>query len=128
MPKQCINAECNAFLEDVDGWCGRCGTHQPLQISSPKKQFSLFKKKEQKIIPVKNISPGELEDFRMSPEMKMIQKQKEKENDYSERLESIENKLDIILKNNNWLLINVDAWLQGYKKAVEQEEDTESNK
>jgi len=136
MAKQCINTECNAFLEDSDTFCKMCGSRQPPAIQGPKKAWNFMKKKQPEAPAAsgKFVNPEELEDFRLSPEVKMMQLQRDKKDNYVERLDNIETKvdsmeakLDIMLRNHGWLLASVDAWLQGYKN-VGQEEETKIEK
>ena len=123
MPKQCVNNECNIFLEDNDTFCKMCGTPQP-PIISPKKGFNLFKKKEDKIVKASIIRPEELQDFRLAvPQHFDRPKAEEKENPVLKSLERIEEKLDSMIENHTWMLICLDNFLQGYKKKSEKPEE-----
>jgi hypothetical protein len=125
MTKQCQNEECKAFIEDNDPFCKICGVRQP--EPKKKKAFNFMKRKdEQPIIQGSIASPSQFEDFRLARPMAL---QQPKKDETQERLVSIENKLNVMLKNHEWLLMSVDAWLQGYRqKEEEQEEESESNK
>lgn len=123
MTKQCVNSECSAFLDDKDLFCKICGVNQP----EPVKKGFFGRKKEVKTAQGNVAEPQNFEDFRLSSAAIMQQAQQPKRDDTLERLEKIEEKLDVMLGNHNWLLVSIDKWLQGYKQKQEQE-DTESNK
>ena len=126
MTKQCVNPECGAFLDDKDIFCKICSQKQP----EIKKRF-FGRKKPDNIIPGKLAMAEDYEDFRLTPQAKALQqKESERKDDHIERLERIEEKINVMLKNHNWLLVSIDNWLQGYrqKEQEQQEEDTESNK
>lgn len=121
MTKQCTNTECNSFLDDNDAFCKLCGLEQK---KPSKKGFGLFKKKPEQLVQANEIDPRLIED--LSTARPMIYQKKPDEN--AKRLIEIENKLDIMLKNHNWLLMSVDSWLQGYKPKPKEEDDEDSEK
>lgn len=126
MTKQCVNNECNAFIDNEDRHCRICGFEQPNKPT--KKGFSFLKKKEQQAIPVRLDQSENLEDFRLTPEYRKMQQLAPvaKKDNNAESLTRIEEKLDVILKNHGWLVANVDAWLQGYRQREgKEEEETE---
>src|SRR3990167_159051 len=126
--KQCVNKECNSYIDDNDPWCKVCGTQQPEQ--QKKRGWGLIKKKPESIVQVKAINPNEFEDFRLAKPISFPQpSRQEQKSEVMQKLEQLEQQLAISLKNHNWLLMNVDNWLQGYKQKQEEEDsgDEEEN-
>ncbi len=126
MSKTCH--ECGQELRENDGFCTRCGTKQE-EPEKPKKKergWNLLKKREEKTIPGRMVESDELEDFRAY--QKPVQK---KEPDKIELLVDavirVEQKLDGLLSNNKWLLMNIENFVQGFKQPPEKEAQ-ENNK
>jgi hypothetical protein len=113
---------CGALIPQSMKFCGECGAKAEIKIEVVKKGFFGRRKTETAVAEV--VHPGELPDIKqLLPQMQNPQNK----SPIVEALERIEKKLDSLISNNNWLLMNVDNWVQGYKQNAEESE-IEKNK
>lgn len=123
--KQCQNKECNSYIEDNDLFCRVCGLPQ----KPAKKGLGLFKRKAEQTAQVRGVEANEFEDFRLASPVRYQQPQQSQKSEVMDKLEKLEEQLNVMLKNNTWLLLNVENWLNGYRQKEEKvdEEDIEKN-
>ncbi|KKN60195.1 hypothetical protein LCGC14_0534860 [marine sediment metagenome] len=120
--------ECGQELEQNDGFCTRCGTKQeePEKPKKKKRGWNLLKKKEEKIIPSRMVEGNEMEDFKLYPRTPQ-KREPDRQELIVDALIRVEQKIDGLLSNQKWLLMNLENFVQGFKQQPEKEAQ-ENNK